>query len=251
MVVTRDSGQEMLRRLYGLYDRSRRPLRNRSYFVLPHLGMAYARIPGVCGCARDPILRRLARLEYDHDGTAPERYMDTPCPYAALACVEARDLKRTYSNLMVLAILKDPIQRILTCYYEHFCGDGTPSPRLNHYGLGPDTPLERFVRRIRQVPDFRADNYFRSQIDILSYKGEFLPDFVLATNQLEAGLQGLRAILLHRAGVEIGHFSSGELQDYFSLHFQRTDNVAEVEFHLANRYKSDLEMFTRHATGSV
>ncbi|MDD7908856.1 MULTISPECIES: sulfotransferase family 2 domain-containing protein [Pseudovibrio] len=241
----------MLRALYSLYDRSRRPLRDRVFFILPNLKMAYGRIPGASGCAGDPILRRLNSIEFALEHGSPDFKPDPEFPYEALECVKARDLLRTPNRLMTIAVLKHPLHRLMSCYRQHFGAEGIPSPRLEHYGLDQSTSFGGFVRRICRVPDYRADNYFRSQIDILSHRGQFVPDFVLTTDHMEEGLQGLRAIISRRTGVDMGSFERSELENYFSISFPSHSNAEEVEFHLATRYKSDLEMFTRHAAGSA
>ncbi|WP_310620174.1 hypothetical protein [Flexibacterium corallicola] len=233
----------MLKAAYSLYDKSRRPLRDQSFFLLRDLNIAVARIPDVAENLLPTLLERLALLT---EGYGKPLHLRHPSPLISLCQFEiasARDLVRSSSRCLTITFTRDPLAKITDCYAKRIAHTNTASSRLAHYGIVPGQTFKKFVNRIVSIPDYRADNFFRSQSDIVSYKGKLIPSFYFRTENQRDEWERLRKLLILHHGLEIGECPRLQNQLQTDHNFLNGPDHSTLTRKLQTRYHKDIKAF--------
>ena len=221
----------MLKAILHAYIRRRRPLRDHSFLVLPHLGLAYGRCPN---SASEDIRQALLRLtaagggkpfdteafdaDETEDVTGAETETETEpeagddaCAYATgtlaswadgLNLLSGRQLMRRHPGALVFSVVRDPLTRLAACFHR-MRTEAAPPPGADR-AFRPDDDFAGFVARVCALPDWKSPNAYRSQTAILTHKARLLPTRLLRHETGEADWQGLRADLAQACGIDIG-----------------------------------------------
>lgn len=211
----------MLKAILHAYIRRRRPLRDHSFLVLPHLGLAYGRCPN---SASEDIRQALLRLTagnggdpFDTDDFEDDETLDVTeagddaCAYATgtlaswadgLNLLSGRQLTRRHPGALVFSVVRDPLTRLAACFHR-MRTEAAPPPGADR-AFRPDDDFAGFVARVCALPDWKSPNAYRSQTAILTHKARLLPTRLLRHETGEADWQGLRADLAHACGIDIG-----------------------------------------------
>lgn len=81
----------------------------------------------------------------------------------------------------VVAISRNPFDRLVSCW--HWFHDQQPWV-VNWYEFPRIETFEKFIDDVADLPDELANKHFRSQYNLLSHDGEFLPSAVLKYENL-------------------------------------------------------------------
>ncbi|MTI15653.1 hypothetical protein E1162_00190 [Rhodobacteraceae bacterium RKSG542] len=232
----------MLHEAYSLFDRSRRPLRDQCFLYFSNLNIAVSRVPDVGSHILDGLIDVLAPLDAEQDQSSSAKNSLLKMPLNYVECASSRDLARNNRSSLVLALVADPFERLERCYASRIMGRETISPRLTHYGFRSKMSPAQFLERIAKIPDFRADNYFRSQNDLFSYKGELVPtSFISMINPRESWAR-LRMLLSKERGITLGDLDETHSEPVGPLQSDTLDFTRNFGGLIRQRYRRDFKL---------
>lgn len=193
----------MLETVYRLWDRRRRPVRDRHFVVLPALRLAYARVPKAANSSVKQVLSAHV------DAAGVELPPNTDWYWADEGVrggelVTAAELTARYPDAFVFTFVRDPFSRVVSCYTNKVLNRRTITKRFRRFGCRRGMSFDEFVRVVARVGDRRADNHFRSQQDMLSHRGRLLPHFVGRVDRIHDDWERLRERVQEHAGVDLG-----------------------------------------------
>jgi hypothetical protein len=234
----------MFSRVYTIFDRRRRPLRNHVYLAFPDHDVAYARLTEPAFHALCPVLHLLAGhaeispKDQRHYKTSEnsERFLF----HGNVELLTARELKRRYPKMKIVAWVQDPLERLAYCYEKVILAD-TPLPsyyseRHFHKDMSPN----EFVSHVELISDLEADNLFRSQASTLTYKGAVTADIVLRLEHYEQSLDRFLSQSSLKAKPKSG--LRYRISDYVSPSTLRSFKDDWLSNKLRRRYKSDYDL---------
>lgn len=194
----------MLQAMYDVFDRQRRPLRNRHYMVFRKARVGYARIPGAPMATVFPVLKMLSGLAADPHATQAYTTDDTGLWDGDIELLTASELKRRHPDFPVFTIVQYPHSRLAACYEHLILGDTDLPAYFEENRFRKQMPVGEFLERVLETTDLVADNLLRSQASILHHKGTLVPDLVLDFNKLPSDWSKLRSLLKRQSNIDIG-----------------------------------------------
>ena len=231
----------MLSRVYSVFDKKRRPLRNHVYLAFPEHNFAYAR-------ATEPAFRLLAPfLNYLAGNVVSEVITENDLSLSSqlerqlfhgnVELLTARELKRRYPDMKIFAWVQDPIERLAYCYEKVILADEPLPSYYSERFFDKGMSVKEFVEHVSTISDLEADNLFRSQTATLSYKGMLTADIVLPLEHFEQsfGLFMSEFSLKHRPRWTTKY----RVSDYISSSTLRAFSDAALSLKLQRRYRSD------------
>ncbi|MEM5584814.1 MULTISPECIES: hypothetical protein [unclassified Roseibium] len=235
----------MLNRVYSIFDKRIRPLRNHVYLAFPKHGLAYARVAEPAFQLLRPLLHRLAGTEALLSragvGTCPTKGTERLLFHGDVELLTARELKRRYPEMKVVAWVQDPAHRIAYCFEKIILNsDPIPAYYAERYFTNAMS-ADAFVSQIASISDLEADNLFRSQCASLTYKGVLTADVVWHVENFEQSLadfyceHALGGSPLPAASYQPSHFASRRTLQAFG-----DEGLLRK---LKRRYRADYEMF--------
>lgn len=233
----------MFQAAYAAYDRVRRPLRNHHYMAFPAAGIAFARIPGMPYEAARPLLAAISgdivpsECETDHQGWL-----------ASTELLTARELTRRYPDIFIFAFVQNPAERIASSYQNLMASKRDLPTFYRDHQFVSGMSLEDFTSRLLAIGDFRADNLFRGQAAMLTYKGRLMPDMSIRLDRLKAEWPTLAEAIKQRAKVDIGqHPPVSYRVPEMTAQINRDSSLISQ---LKRRYKKDYRAFFEPAGNS-
>lgn len=199
----------MLQAMYDVFDRQRRPLRNRHYMVFRKARVGYARIPGAPMATVFPVLKMLSGQAADPHAAQAYTADYTGHDYTGLwegdiQLLTASELKRRHPDFPVFTVVQYPHTRLAACYEHLILGDADLPAYFEENRFRKQMPIEEFLERVLETTDLGADNLLRSQASMLHHKGALIPDLVLDFNRLPSDWSKLRSLLKRQSNVDIG-----------------------------------------------
>ncbi|WP_146048604.1 sulfotransferase family 2 domain-containing protein [Roseibium marinum] len=239
----------MLDRVYTIFDKRRRPLRNHVYLAFPEHDIAFARIAEAAFHTLAPVLHHLAGTEFcgtftDRSAKATE-ISDRSLFHGNVELLTARELKRRHPDMKIVAWVQDPLHRLAYCYEKIIMNElPLPSYYQESYFDKSMSP-EDFVSHVASISDLEADNLFRSQTAALTYKGALTADIILLLEHFEQSLDTFLAAgsLKFRPSPSFTY----RALDYVSPGTLRSFEDEGLFHKLRRRYKADYELFYAQA----
>jgi|GEM_PF-2793543 len=238
----------MLDRVYTIFDRRRRPLRNHVYLAFPDYDIAFARIAEPAFHALAPILHRLAGndpIALTHGQSDSASHSDRFLFHGNVELLTARELKRRHPDMKIAAWLQDPLHRLAYCYEKIILND-TPLPSYyqERYFDKAMTPQD-FVSHVASISDLEADNLFRSQSAALTYKGALTADLILLLEHFDQSLDTfLSASSLNFRPSPSFTYRALDYVSPSTLHAFGDESLSQK---LRRRYRADYELFYTQA----
>jgi hypothetical protein len=235
----------MLNRVYSIFDKRIRPLRNHVYLAFPKHGMAYARVTEPAFQLLCPLLHRLAGTEplLTRTGASASQAAGTErlLFHGDVELLTARELKRRHPDMKVVAWVQDPVHRVAYCYDRIILNSEVlPAYYAERHFSASMTPSE-FVTQISGISDLEADNLFRSQSASLSYKGLLTADVVLPLESFEQSLSTFfSASALGGGPLPVVSYRPSNFVSRKTLQAFSDDALANK---LKRRYRADYELF--------
>lgn len=233
---------EAVKLAYALVDRRLRPLRERHYILFPDLQLAYARVPKAGNSSvKHAMARSLIGIpELDYGLNQDRFWFDARVEGAEL--VTAGELFRKPSMPFVFTFVRNPFTRLLSCYVNKFL-DRRELPAFWHrFGFRKDMTFPEFVRLVARIGDRYADNHFRSQADILTYRGRLVPHFVGRVEQMKTDWNELRGHLKRAHGTELGGLGH-RVRSRQKLTLASAYRDPEIVELVHRRYRTDFDRF--------
>ncbi|MTI45656.1 sulfotransferase family protein [Roseibium hamelinense] len=241
----------MLRTLYNLFDRKKRPLRQHSFIVFRDKGLAFGRVPG------DPFLWALpviSALDSKSAAASPPKFRDTSCPPVWQSDIElltARELKRRYPDMPVFACVQSPIERVVSCYENVILGDMPLTAYFAEKRFSKDMSITAFAAKVANLPDMNADNLLRNQTSILNHRKQLVPDLLVDIDSPDQQA-GALSRLLKAHGVKMPALKR---ISYSARHNVLTDELLDSSAArlVRKRYARDAELFNMplYASGAT
>jgi len=156
--------------------------------------------------------------------------------------------KDHYSGYFKFAFVRNPWDRLLSCYLQKLAPGGQG---LNRYDFGGvelqyGMPFAEFVEAVYQIPDEEADRHFRSQhITVCGPDDMILADFVGRFENLEADF----AHVVRKIGashLELPHLLPSPSRGARSYRDYYDDETAE---RVGERFRKDVEIFGYQFSG--
>ena len=235
----------MLNRVYSIFDKRIRPLRNHVYLAFPKHNIAYARIAEPAFHMLRPVLHRLAGTEDLVPVNEPEAQHPSGSErllfHGDVELLTARELKRRHPDMKVLAWVQDPVHRLAYCYEKVILNsESIPAYYQERHFSNAMTP-EDFVNQVAGISDLEADNMFRSQAAFLTYKGMLTADVVLPLEDFEQSLiRFFDESKLKRRAISIAPY---RLSSFVTQSTLRAFNDTALVQKLKRRYRSDYALF--------
>ena len=197
----------VLQPLLRAYQRRRRPLNDHHLLVLEDAGLAYCRAPHAADHA---IRTALLRLAGARPSQGPTYATGTLRDWTdGLTLLSARQLVRRFPDTVVFTVLRDPLSRLAACYLACVRGNvpaGTGA-------LSGQDGFDAFAAAVCRTPDWKSPNSFRSQSEIMTYKGRLLPSHFIRYETRKADWDAVRRRLLADDGPDIGDLEIGDDPD--------------------------------------
>lgn len=147
-----------------------------------------------------------------------------------------------YSRHLKFAFVRNPYDRLLSCYRQKLAGDGAQG--LSRYDFGgvrlrKGMTFAAFVRAVREIPDEISDAHFRSQhLTTHGADGAALADFVGRFEGLAADFAAVASRVGLREGGLPHLLRSGPGRGHYAGYYDpRTRELAR------ERYAADLDLF--------
>jgi len=235
----------MLNRVYSIFDKRIRPLRNHIYLAFPEHNIAYARIAEPAFQMLQPVLHKLAGTEdllpINGNVTLQAAGAERLLFHGDVELLTARELKRRYPDMKVLAWVQDPVHRLAYCYEKIILNSDTMPAYYRERHFANDMSPEEFISQISAISDLEADNLFRSQTASLTYKGMLTADVVLPLEDFDQSLVNflaeskLKTGTLPSAGYRLSRFVSKATLRAFA--------APALAAKLKRRYRTDYALF--------
>jgi len=237
----------MLQAMYDVFDRQRRPLRNRHYMVFRKAGVGYARIPGAPMATVFPVLKMLSGQTTPPSAT--QAYAaDLPGLWDGdVELLTASELKRRHPDFPVFTVVQYPHTRLAACYEHLVLGDADLPAYFEENHFRKQMPMDAFLERVLETSDLVADNLLRSQASMLHHKGTLLPDLVLDLNKLPSEWSKLRSLLIRQSDLDIGE---GPAAVELPTH-QTAEAIRNSRYfgQVLRHYRRDYKLFFDNGTG--
>jgi dermatan 4-sulfotransferase 1 len=117
--------------------------------------------------------------------------------------LDARTLRRRFPDLLVFAIVRDPLARLASCYRSKLTAGRTVGKGLAREGLTAETTFPEFVAHVCQRGDWRSNNHYRSQNTILTARGAPPPTFIGKFETLAQDWTRLTELVAEHSGVSL------------------------------------------------
>lgn len=175
----------------------------RAFIVVPALKLAYGRVPKAANSSIKNAIARHVPVDPDIDERpGRDRYWqrgkDGAVYMASAAEVAGRD------DLFVFAFVRDPFDRLASCYVNKIVAPQTFPPLFAELGFRQGMAFPDFVARVAATPDAIADDHFRSQASMLTLKGRVVPSFVGRFETIGPDWAHVRETVLSRGGPDLG-----------------------------------------------
>lgn len=176
------------------------------------------------------------------DGLGEYSMRNDQDPLLGLEYVQPEAIWQYYRGYMRVAIVRDPWERLLSCYDDKVHQDSLVVRSMQKYGMRPKMSFPDFVQVVCRVPDPAADPHLRSQsFTLVSHEGTLIPDWVLRFETLANDWERFRKAASSRTGVKIPalpHLKKGRPRS--SAH---TIYNAAMIHNTYKRYQEDAERF--------
>lgn len=180
------------------------PMRDRHFVVLKNFDLVYARVPKAANSSIKYNLANHIEWQAEKGDATPNNdafWLDGGARGTDL--VGAGEAVSRYGGFYMFTFVRNPFDRIASCYNNKISAKKKIGPSFARLGFTKEMSFTDFVEHIAAMGDDKADNHFRTQMDILSHNGNYLPAF---TGRVEVGddWEKLRATLIDRDGFDIG-----------------------------------------------
>jgi chondroitin 4-sulfotransferase 11 len=171
--------QEDYLRRYGEINR-------RMFYVLDALKLAYLETPKVACTAIKMVLAHASGISFER-GEGFEYLLHIHPQWHR----EAGRLNRAQSGYYRFSFVRNPFDRLVSCYRQKILFTPTAKTRSPHFhgyffAIPPNISFADFVERVSQIPDALADAHFKSQHTMLYSGDELQVDYLGKFEQLEA-----------------------------------------------------------------
>jgi dermatan 4-sulfotransferase 1 len=215
----------------------------RAFIVVPKLKLAFGRVPKVANSSIKIALARHVPVAPDIDERpGRDQYWIRAGDGSAHMASAAAVLART-DGFLVFAFVRDPFDRLASCYVNKILKAKTFPPLFAALGLAPGMSFDAFTGRVAEIPDAIADDHFRSQSAMLIARGAVVPRFVGRFERIGEDWERLRRAAEAHCGIDLGelpHVNNrrGGADDLADLYRDKA-----VAARVRARYARDFEVF--------
>jgi hypothetical protein len=176
----------------------------------------------------------LDRLDIDYD---PDNYHSISGAKNQRSIGQESFLQMDKKDIFVFSFSRNPLTRLASCYDNKVDDEAYQNIMQNYFGvIYPHMPFTEFVKQIHAIPDWWADEHFRSQTADIYPHGEDVVDYMGKIEQFDKDIQPVREKFDLPEPVRTNTSKGGrrDLTDYY------TKETAELAF---QRYEADFRNF--------
>ncbi|NRG18882.1 sulfotransferase family 2 domain-containing protein [Rhizobiales bacterium] len=235
----------MLKSIYTVLDRNRRPLRDRHCVLMAEKDIAFIRIPH----AASMLLRHpLEHIVRESRGAPTAVSVKNPGGWIeGTKLVSPRELLYRQTPAFSFAIIRHPGHRLAACYRRQIAERDSVSDAWKLRGFRSGMKFEEFVQRACTIGDTRADNHTRSQTSLLCHKGNMIPEMLIRAERLATDWEDLRSLLSQTRLADVGPYpeidEASALED--AMRYNALPQDAKRRIH--SRYLEDFLRFYDNA----
>ena len=137
------------------------------FIAIPALGIAYGRMPKVANSTIKRLLARAAGLSdrLTFNEVSKDLHWSDQAPDAYF--LSAKALQRKFPELFVFTFVREPMERVASCYRAKVEQAKKPYKGLIREGLAPRADFADFIAHIAARPDAKSNIHYRAQSAIL------------------------------------------------------------------------------------
>lgn len=139
-------------------------------------------------------------------------------------------LARDYPDYQKITVVRNPFDRLVSVF--HFFTQRQPQYFDSMVESIKLSDFESFIRAIHDEPDEIANCHYRSQFNLLSHDGEFLPDVVVKLEEIEQVKNYLPV-----KDLKVYDRTTSKHEHYSTYYTPKLVRLVD------NRFKKDLEFF--------
>ncbi len=154
-----------------------------------------------------------------------------------------RRLEGKYQDYFKFAFVRNPWDRLVSCYLQKFMpgGKGIRQPEHNDARLYVGMPFTEFVEAVHVIPDEEANPHFRSQyVSLCEPDGQIMADFVGRFERLNKDFAYVTERIGMTEKVELPHRLSSPGRDSRSYTGFYDERLADL---VHERFQKDIEIF--------
>ena len=165
----------------------------REYFIIDALKLVYLSIPKVACTAIKLALAKVVGIDFEPDQNIDYLVHSHPKWHR-----EGGSLKETLNDFYRFAFVRNPFDRLVSCYRGKIIFTPTPQMRspLYHgyyFSLPTNISFADFAQRVSRIPDALADSHFKSQYAMLYSNDVLQVDYVGRFEQFDRDWQRIAA----------------------------------------------------------
>lgn len=177
----------------------------------------------------------LDKLGIDYD---PKNYHSIHGPKHEMSINQREFLRQNTDNIFVFAFSRNPLTRLVSVYENKIVRENYQPIMQNYFGtIYSNMPFADFVQAVCRIPDWWADEHFRSQSSDIYPHGKDKVDYIGSVENLADDIQPIRD-RLDLPQPQVVNTTKGsskrDLRDYY------TKDLAKAVF---ERYHKDFENF--------
>lgn len=150
-------------------------------------------------------------------------------------------LDPTYSDFWSFAVVRHPVERLVSCYRNKIVRNDSLSASFVRLGFDQEMSFEEFARRVCEISDAQADVHFVSQSALLSLGGKLVGDLVIPMNDLNARWSEVQEEIKRRSGVQLPRLSEKNSSKKVKEKVELTPEVVAL---IDRRYARDFELLS-------
>jgi hypothetical protein len=216
-----------------------------SVFLKPY-NAVYIDIAKVASSSLKAAFASVLRLDLDRTGGNPHE-VEFPHPPEA-----NRASQRLYPGLYTFAFVRNPWDRLLSCYRDKIQGEVADFTLFSQSGVArclqrfdafsANMSFEEFVYAVSSIPDEDADEHFRSQHKFLTNdRGEIAVDFVGRYETLNADFRYVAERIRLPEGISLPRLQANpRVVRYTDYYTAMTRDI------VATRFAEDIALFSYH-----
>jgi dermatan 4-sulfotransferase 1 len=204
--------------------------------VLNDHRLAFMLIPKVANTSIKMAMLNMMGI-YPKEPRGLNHYMGCRSQHGNVFHVEQKSkLATDYADYLRIAFVRNPFDRILSCYRDKVLA--THHRSFTRFGIAHGDSLRKFINIIKDVPDNHAEQHFRSQSAELIHNDNLVPDFVGRFETIDSDWHQVQSLALDQCGLILDDLPHVNKSSRFDIEM---DNETRAD--IATRYKCDFESF--------
>lgn len=174
-----------------------------SFIVFKDFPLVYARVPKVANTSIKEALARHVPIEEKQDLKPSNDRFWRACTKGHTQLLTADELAKDTRQLFSFSFVRDPLDRLFSCYVNKIVMNGAPS-QFSDRGYTADMSFDDFVSLTCNMSNDERDVHTQLQAPMLQDSYGCYPDFIGLYEMLSKDWRQLRKIMIDRELPDLG-----------------------------------------------